>query len=116
MAAARRMAKQVWAVPASPWDRAGAGCLAEIQAGAKVLTDASQIVGGRKRKRCALPRGLSSTEKAVAEAIGRKPTNVDGICDVTGLPAPEVSSATLTLILAGVLFEAADGCYHRVVP
>lgn len=112
-AAARRMGKEVWAVPSSPWEVAGAGCLAEIRAGARVMTDTSDLFGGRKRRRASLPRGLSAAERAVAEAVGRHPGNIDGICEATGLTAPEVSSAALTLTLAGVLYEAADGAYHR---
>lgn len=114
-AAARRMGKNVWAVPACPWDVAGAGCLDDIRAGAKVLADVAQIVGGcRRRKRPSLPSDLSEAERTVAQALDRLPANLDAICKSTGLAAAQVSAATLTLTLRGVVFEAADGAYHRM--
>jgi len=114
MAAARRMGRNAWAVPTSPWDLAGAGCLAEIQAGAKVLLQASQIVGGVGARRPRWPRDLSEEERAVLEVVAMAPSNLDAICDKTGLLAGEASGAALTLTLRGELLEGADGSYHRV--
>jgi DNA processing protein len=115
-AAARRMGRNVWAVPTTPWDRAGAGCLAELQAGAKVLLNASQIVGRglAGARRAQLPRDLSDAERAVIKAVAMAPANLDVICDKTGLLAGEASGAALTLTLRGVLLEGADGNFHRI--
>lgn len=112
-AAARRMGKPVWAVPASPWDSAGAGCLLEIQAGAKALLSADQLLGERSRHRKAtLPLDLSASERAVAKVVANAPAHLDTICEQTGLTAAEVSAAALTLTLKRVLLESADGSYH----
>ncbi|MFW5738869.1 MAG: DNA-processing protein DprA, partial [Myxococcota bacterium] len=125
MAAARRMGKGVWAVPASPWDDAGAGCLEEIRLGAKVLLDPSQVVGKRPRGPTqsatlakdpsdTLPKDLCDAELAVVRAVGRAPATLDDLCVQTGLQASAISAAALTLTLRRILFEAVDGTYHRV--
>jgi predicted Rossmann fold nucleotide-binding protein DprA/Smf involved in DNA uptake len=115
MAAARRMGKNVWAVPASPWDGAGAGCLAEIQAGAKVLLDYFQIVGrGRTARPLPPPPDLNDAERAIVQAVALSPANLDAICDATGLPVAAASAAVLTLTLRRMLLEGADGLYHRL--
>lgn len=111
-AAARRMGKPVWAVPASPWDSTGAGCLLEIQAGAKALLSADQLLGQRPRRKATLPTDLSESERAVAKAVANAPAHLDTICEQTGLTAAEASAAALTLTLKRVLLESADGFYH----
>jgi DNA processing protein len=112
-AAARRMGKPVWAVPASPWDSAGVGCLLEIQAGAKALLSADQLLGERSRRRTTvLPSDLSDSERAVAKVVANAPAHLDIICEQTGLSAAEASAAALTLTLKRVLLESADGSYH----
>ncbi len=112
MAAARRMGKTTWAVPASPWDRTAEGCLLEIAAGARVLGYPEQVLGlSRPRSRVGLP-DLSVHERAVVDVVTTGPAHLDAICDQTGLSAAQASAAALTLTLKRVLLESADGLYH----
>jgi len=112
-AAARRMGKRVWAVPAAPWDTNSSGCLDEIAAGATLLAHPAQLTGRRRRPSPGLPDGLTTVERKIAEAVAAQPLNLDSICSKTALSACEVAAATLTLTLREVLVEGADGRYHR---
>ncbi len=110
MAAARRMGKNLWAVPASPWEKSGQGCLAEIQMGARVLSNTSQIFGRAGARTHS--QALSKPERAVVEVLKKTPASLDMICETSGLAFSEAAATVLTLTLKRVLLESADGSYH----
>jgi DNA processing protein len=111
-AAARRMNKVVWAVPAAPWDLRGAGCLAELRAGARALSDPLQL--GVRRRGNEAHRDLSREERAVIKAIGSGAERPDAICEKTGLSAGPIAAALMTLTLRHMLLESSDGLFHLV--
>jgi len=111
VAAARRMGKTIWAVPASPWENVAEGCLLEIAAGARVLSSPTQLLG-RAMKRLSPCRVLSNHEQAVVDTLSSSANNLDAICELTGLSAGQVSAAVRTVNLDGLLLESADGFYH----
>ena len=112
-AAARRMNKAVWAVPASPWDPRGAGCLAEILAGARPLLDQRQL-GVRKRRRDEDRCDLSHEERAVLAAVRSGAQRPDAICEKAELSAGPTAAALMTLTLRHILLESSDGLFHLV--
>jgi DNA processing protein len=136
---ARRLRRPLFIVPTSPWDRRGAGNLAELELGATALTDEKRlfqflgvahraVAGPRdsKPKRCgvapAAPRAeaesallqLPPSHRAVFEATQNGPRHVDDLCVRTGLPAALVQAALLTLTLEAVLVEGPAGWVRRV--
>ncbi|MCU0694635.1 MAG: DNA-protecting protein DprA [Polyangiaceae bacterium] len=128
-AAARRMGKPVWVVPASPWDVHGAGCCDELRLGAHPLCSTRQLLAsvGRGGARDASPRprasriGMNSdlaqcstTESAILRAIRSGCHTSDDICIHAQLPAGQVAAALLTLTLRHILLESSDGFFHLV--
>ena len=116
MAAARRMGKVLWAVPASPWEKKAEGCLLEIEAGARALVFSEQILGIHRP--CARgvsrpePLDLSKHEQVVFDLVRQRPSHLDNLCEQSGLSVAEVSAAVLSLILRRVLLENADCRYY----
>lgn len=112
-AACRRMGKPVWAVPAWPWDSDGAGCLAELAAGAQVLHSPDQVIarcGGHPRPKTPRPaQALNDQERAVVEAVQAGCGHRDQVCEHTGLSASEVAAVVFTLTLRLVLLESPNG-------
>jgi DNA processing protein len=123
VAAARRMGRRVWVVPAAPWDVMGAGCTQELRLGAEVLPTFAGIAkalgkqvprGHSARTSSALPTDLDPEERAVALAVRRGCRHSDDICSKTGLSAHIVAAALLTLSLRHVLVQGSDGQVHAV--
>jgi DNA processing protein len=135
---ARRLHRPLFVVPAPPWDPRGGGNLAEIELGAKILTNdkllfefldvpfpTSPPAETPIPKMCTtaaepthlhaetVVQGLSSSHRAVFDAAGRGPRHVDDFCSQTGLPAGLVQEALLTLTLEAVLVEGPAGWFQR---
>ncbi len=124
-AAARRMNKPVWVVPASPWEVEGQGCVAELRAGGRLCESAERILASmgrpvRRRRREEDGSGGGQAgdgepmERAVLDALRSGRAHPDEICERTGLPPGLVLGALLTLTLRHVLVEGSDGRFQRV--
>lgn len=61
-----------------------------------------------------LPADLPPAVRAVWEATSEAPRHADELCAMTGLSAPVVHEALLTLTLHAVLVEAPSGCFRRI--
>lgn len=124
-AAARRMGRRLWVVPAAPWDPRGAGCAEEIRLGAEVFRSAAHVLvelgrpvveldekpsfGGDDGGAGEIPEDLDPAERIVVEAVSGQSLHPDDICRTTGLSASQVSGALLTLTLRLVLVQGCDG-------
>jgi DNA processing protein len=120
---ARRLHRPLFAVPAAPWDDRGRGNLIEIKRGACMLATDAPLLSlfgllpdrGAKPARPIAPENARSPacEKvlAVAEIA---PHHLDDLCARSGLPAPLVQEALLTLTLQAVLVEGPSGWYRRL--
>lgn len=60
-----------------------------------------------------LPLDLPAPFQTVLQATGPRPLHVDDLCALTGLSAPLVHEALLTLTLHAVLVEGPSGCFRR---
>jgi DNA processing protein len=115
---ARRLRRPLFVVPAAPWDEYGGGNLLEMGRGAHVLwSDAPLlalfgiIAGGKK------PPGSPEFDLAceqVLAAAENGPVHLDDLCSTSGLSAPLIQQALLTLTLRAVLVEGPGGWYRRV--
>jgi DNA processing protein len=136
---ARRLRRPLFVVPAAPWDPLGAGNLAELDLGAEVLTDesrlfrllgirsgppseasapaASDLVPPIPEALAMCPEALwdhlSPSHRKVFLAIHSVPRHLDDLCAATGLSAPLVQDALLTLTLDAVLVEGPAGWFRR---
>lgn len=118
LAAARRMGRRIWVVPAAPWDPLGAGCADELLRGAEPMPRASDLASvllGRRMEGAGAgrpvdpPSDLGPADRAVYEAVASGSGHLDEICGKTGLPARQVSQALLTLSMRHVLVQGSDG-------
>ncbi len=129
-AAARKLGTPVWAVPSAPWDRLGAGCVAELRRGARVCDGSAVLLAewGRGNRQATLgdresetppppppsEEPLSPVERAVLEAVGSSRVHPDEVCEKTRLPPGLVLGALLTLTLGHVVVEGSDGSFQRI--
>ena len=125
-ASAKRFGKPVFVVPSAPWDTRGRGSLALLAQGARICTRAEDVLSvsapktppapvgrGRNSKICSSYEGFEGDEGIVLSAMGSRPWHVDEVTRVTGLPAPRVQRALLTLLLGGAVDERDGGRYVR---
>jgi len=133
---ARRLGKQLFVVPASPWNTKFVGSLLEIANGARMLVHPSQLFSsiglpwtGSGRwpvplEQLALPiledapeepesDHWSEQEKTVFSVLSRSVQHTDELVARTGLPASSTLTALLTLSLKDVVVEGPDGFYRR---
>ena len=132
---ARRLRRPLFVLPASPWDEKSAGNLAELDLGARPLTDESHLFklvgvppprappkptvaerGSHPSSRFGdtLEEGLSEPHRAVFRALAGGVRHLDDLCLETGLPTPLVQEALLTLTLEAVLVEGPVGWFRRL--
>jgi DNA processing protein len=131
-AAARKLGRPLFVVPATPWNPRGRGCIEELKWGARVLLSEQDLyeelelqllhrVPLPKRRRSAgKPLQLcldlgDGSENAVLAAVAQGAGHPDEISDRAGLPAARVQALVLTLRLKGALVPGPDGRL-RVAP
>lgn len=121
-ARARRLNRPLFVVPAAPWDERGGGNLIEIGRGARMLTSDAALFsffgiadGGRAEKNDRNERAddLSVACEKVLLLTAIAPACLDDLCALSGLAAPLVQEALLTLTLRAVLVEGPSGWYRR---
>ncbi len=126
---ARRLGRPVFAVPASPWDPRGAGCLALLRQGGAICTRARDVLsvaalglGEPPRRGSCLTENssrsvdLDADGKAVMSSLGPRGRHVDEIARTVGLPVARVQHALLELRLLGLIKEQGSGRYARARP
>ncbi len=124
-AVARELGIPVFAVPASPWDVRGAGCARLLAGGALPCAGASDIARalnfGPIRRFAEGPRSpMSSMEathtrrqRTILAALSSVSRHVDELAGSLGLPAAEVQTALLELLLLGDVQDRGGGYYVR---
>jgi DNA processing protein len=137
VARARRLKRPLFVAPAAPWDDKGRGNLIEIERGARMLTTDAPLLSlfGIIEQRGAKPVSSGAPEKKISPACEKispacekispacekvlaaaeiGPGHLDDLCARSGLPAPLVQEALLTLTLQAVLVEGPSGWYRRI--
>jgi DNA processing protein len=116
--AAKRFGRPIWASSGPFWDKRfdgtnlllehGAHRLASVEGFLKAvgLTPALPVIPRQ-------PRGFTLDEGAVFRALERGPLHVDSVVGRTGLGAPAVATALLTLALEDVVVEGPSGYFRR---
>jgi DNA processing protein len=129
---AYKMKRPVWVVVPAPWQHpstaAGgrkpdfAGCLKELERGAKLLADTDALftaVGLNRDGSKTNPNGplfarpLEEAEVRVLKALSSTPQHTDEVALRVGLDAPTVTTALLTLALEDVVVEGPGGFFRR---
>jgi DNA processing protein len=113
---AAQLGRPLWTTVGPPWlHKEFEGCWYALEACSAKLIQSSEhfvehVIG---RKPLPLPADLTDDEKTVVEALGNDPKHPDELTARTGLPAPAVTSALLTLSLGDVVVEGPAGLYRR---
>lgn len=120
---ARRLGREVWAVPGAPYGE-GAGTYRLVEDGeAEPLVDVGafidRVLGGPGRSpgpsvSARAPRPLDGAAEQVVKALENAPAHPEAVVSRTGLPPDRAATALLTLVLAGVLVEGSDGLFRVV--
>ena len=124
---ATKLKRRVFAVPASPWDPRGGGCVALLRRGAKACASWGDVAGtGRSRSRAAgssrslfdaspaseaAVHGLSPEAAAILAVLGGRPRQVDDVVRAVHLPAPRVLALLLELELSGWIEARGPGLF-----
>jgi DNA processing protein len=117
---ARKLGRVVMAVPFSPWEVRGAGCLALLASGALMLRSSDDVLAQiapdrlpvtEPRRAASRARFADEDQQAVHEALVLGPRASDALCDATRLPSPRVQRALLLLLLAGDIEDLGAGRY-----
>ena len=125
-AQATKLKRPLFAVPSSPWDPRGSGCVTLLQRGAKICTSARDVLsvtvpGGVQPPRSGSDasgklnkiEGLEGDERTLGQALSLRPRHTDELVRATGLPVLRVQQAIVTLLLAGHAVERGAGWYAR---
>ena len=124
-AAARRLARPLWVVPAPPWlGSAFDGSRRLLDQGARPLHSLESLLGSLALTSASPTapsspplRPLSDTEAAVLRATSEVPLHLDEIASRAHSAAPAVMAALLTLALEDVVVEGPPGFFrHRNRP
>jgi DNA processing protein len=116
--------RPVFAVPSAPWDPRGTGCLQLLRNGAEICASSVDILSlatpglwdGPRAQRKPVKhtydfKALGPAAQAVWQALRRGPCHPDGIATALDMTAAEVQEALLTLVIAGLCKQGADGNY-----
>ena len=122
---ARKLGRNVFAVPASPWDPRGSGNLRLLGGGARicarpadVLSETAPPGGGRGPKRNPVPvesndfSTLNHNEHTILRHLTGRARHADELCQRTGIPAFQVQQSILRLLVRGLLEERPGGRYQ----
>jgi len=122
---AKRLGRQIFAVPASPWDPRGSGNLRLLAQGARVCAVPRDVLsetalGGGRR---AYPSSnehenthdfsnLTQAEQTILQSLAGRARHPDDLCAHTGIPAFEVQQSILRLLVRGLVQERPGGRYQ----
>lgn len=118
--AASDLGRELWVVPAHPWDLEYAGSIDLLRTGrARPLVDPDQFVERfHATTRLAIEtreRPLSDEAQRLLAAAEMTPLTRDELVRRAGLTPSAAATALLTLALAGVLVEGSDGTFRRAL-
>jgi DNA processing protein len=112
--------RDVFAVPGPIFAMQSAGTNALIQAGAKLVRTAEDVLDELDPERIALPSPVQAellpadpVEAALLRVLSREPQHVDDLARAAGLGAAQVASALVLLELAGRVRGVGGMCYVR---
>jgi DNA processing protein len=116
--AAKRLGRPIWTSVGPFWDKRFEGTNLLLDQGAHQLTSvdaflkAVDLTPGNPviPKQ---PRGFTLNEGAVFRALAEGPLHLDSVVGRTGLGAPAVATALLTLALEDVVVEGPSGYFRR---
>ncbi len=125
-AAARRLGRPVFAVPASPWDPRGSGNLRLLLGGARICTRPGDVLSetalrgghrvGSSPEENENPidfSDLTQAEQTILESLGARARHTDDLCRRTGIPAFDVQRSILKLLVRGLVEERPGGRVQR---
>jgi DNA processing protein len=135
---ARLLQRPCFVVPSAPWNERGRGCVLELQLGARVLGDASELIDwlaqrpvepGSERQPASQPApapagsshppaagagdGDGDVKSAVLAALAAGARYADDVADALGLALPQVNHALLLLMLSGDIQQGPGGALTR---
>jgi DNA processing protein len=113
--------RDVFALPGSIFSKASDGANKLIQAGAKLVMRAEDILEELQMQQAPQQQEMrehlpgSETERVILSllAAAPEPLHSDEICRASGLPAAEVSSALLMMHLKGMIFDLGSMRYAK---
>ncbi len=119
---AERLGRQVWVVPAAPWDARSAGNLGLLRSGARICMRPSDVLSAAlvpvthsippradARQEAMDFTGLGPLERQLLESLGGRPRHPDDLCQRTGIPAVQVQRGLMNLLVAGLVEERPGG-------
>lgn len=113
--------REVFAIPGSIHSPLAKGCHQLIRQGAKLVESAQDILEELRwtvpatAAACAPPASPAiDGQDNLWDAVGHDPVSVDQLATSSGLPAPEIQAALLSLELAGRLERLPDGRYQKL--
>jgi len=123
---AKKLKRELLAVPAAPWDPRGTGCLSLLAGGAGICRSAADVLsllapGARTTplrapntpKKVKEDQWFDADQRALMEALADGPMGADDLCERAVLDAPRVQRAILMLLLSKVIHEDGSGRYRR---
>jgi DNA processing protein len=126
---ANQLSRPLLAVPCSPWDPRGQGCLDLIGQGAPICTSAEDILSvafptvtpaaqaaiKSANSRPSFSHNLDDETVKVLEALNAQPSYPDEIARRVSVPVERVQRSLLMLMVTGTIEELSGGRYARTV-
>jgi len=123
---AAKLKKPLFAVPYTPWEERGAGCLWLLRQGALICTSVVDVLsvrpsavaraGNQPRQNVENAnsyKDMDDLSRAIVAALDSRARHPDELCRVVGLPVAELHSKLLQLVLLGAIEPRADGTYAK---
>jgi DNA processing protein len=122
---AKRLGRQVFAVPASPWDPRGSGSLRLLSKGARICASPGDVLSetALRGEGLAAPlleknenthdfSNLTQSEQTILQSLAGRARHAEDLCQRTGIPAFEVQQSILQLLVRGLVEEKPGGRYQ----
>ena len=122
---AKRLARPVFAVPASPWDPRGSGNLRLLSGGARICVGPGDVLSETALRRGGLAAesseqnenthnfsDLTQTEQTILQSLEGRARHAEDLCQRSGIPAFEVQQSILRLLVRGLVEEKPGGRYQ----
>lgn len=123
---ASRLKKPLFAVPSTPWEARGAGCVWLLRQGALICTSVADVLSVRpsavaqagQTHRSPVEntndfKDMDDHSRAIIAALDKRARHPDELCRAVGLPITELHSKLLQLVLLGAIEPRADGTYAK---
>jgi DNA processing protein len=124
---AKELARPLFAVPSSPWNPRGQGCLHLIEDGAGICTSAEDILSvlfenviaitekslNSAERRPSFPDDMDEATTMVLNILNSHPRYPDEIARLASLSVERVQRSLLILVVSGLIDELTGGRYAR---